>query len=77
MIKRTPWAIALIAIVGAMAALGRADHETQQAQHLRYCEDVALWQAEAARGIDPHHRTGHPDYQGIAEEHCPGLRPAR
>lgn len=69
--------IALLMAIGAMAALGRADHETEQRQLLTYCEDVAIWQAEAARGIDPHHRTGHPDYSGIAEDECPGMRPAQ
>lgn len=55
------------------ANLGAADEESL---HHTYCAEVAVWQAEEARGVDPLLRTGHPDYRGIAAESCPGMRPA-
>ncbi|MFJ5538588.1 hypothetical protein [Vreelandella titanicae] len=55
------------------ANLGAADKESL---HRAYCAEVAVWQAEEARGVKPTRRTGHPDYRGIAAGSCPGLRPA-
>ncbi|WP_336273771.1 hypothetical protein [Vreelandella indica] len=55
------------------ANLGAADKESL---HRTYCAEVAVWAAEEARGIGPNDRTGHPDYRGIAEDHCPGMRSA-
>lgn len=75
--SRTNWVIALGAALTVMALLGRADYATEQRILDTYCEDVAVWAAEAARGIRPEHRTGHPDYHGIAAEQCPGMRPAQ
>lgn len=74
--KRTLSVVALVVIVASMvlaANLGAADKESL---HQTYCHEVAVWAAEEARGIDPLERTGMPDYRGIAEDHCPGLRPA-
>lgn len=73
---KTLTALGLAAIGFSMvltANLGAADKESL---HRTYCHEVAVWSAEEARGVDPNHRTGHPDYRGIAAEHCPGLRPA-
>lgn len=73
---KTLSAIALMVLGLSMvlaANLGAADKESL---HRTYCAEVAVWQAEEARGIPPERRTGMPDYRGIAEEHCPGLRPA-
>jgi len=73
---RTLSLIALTAIIGSMIVASNLDASDNERMHRQYCQEVAVWAAEAARGIDPHHRTGVPDYRGIAEEHCPGLRPA-
>ncbi len=67
-------ALMVLGLTMALAAnLGAADKDSL---HRTYCAEVAVWQAEEARGIDPHHRTGHPDYRGNAAEICPGMRPA-
>lgn len=73
---KTLAALGLMAIGLSMvvtANLGAADKESL---HRTYCHEVAVWSAEEARGIEPNRRTGHPDYRGIAAEHCPGMRPA-
>lgn len=71
--------ITTLALLGAgismvlAANLGAADKQISQ---VRYCADVVTWEVEALQGIPPEHRTGTPDYKGIAAEHCPGMRPA-
>lgn len=73
---KTLTALGLMAVGLSMvvaANLGAADKESL---HRTYCHEVAVWSAEEARGIAPNDRTGHPDYRGIAAEHCPGMRPA-
>ncbi|MDX5979570.1 hypothetical protein [Vreelandella alkaliphila] len=70
--------VGVMGFVG-LAVAGHFDKSNQadvDAVHLRYCEGVAVWQAEAARAIPEFERTGHDDWRGIAEEYCPGLRPA-
>lgn len=72
-------ALQILALAGAVSALiwvTGTDREVEKAAMADYCHAVAIWQAEAARGIDPHHRTGHPDYDERAAEDCPGMRPA-
>lgn len=74
--RKTLIAIGLIVMGLGMilaANLGAADKESL---HQTYCAEVAVWQAEEARGVKPTRRVGHPDYRGIAAESCPGLRPA-
>lgn len=66
----------LVAIIGSMVLAASLDAADEKSLHQGYCTEVAVWQAEEARGIDPLQRTGHPDYRGIAAEACPGLRPA-
>lgn len=73
---KTLSAIALMALGLSMvlaANLGAADKESL---HRTYCAEVAVWQAEEARGVKPTRRVGHPDYRGIAEDACPGMRRA-
>lgn len=52
------------------------DHAMEAAAHRQYCSEVSIWRAEAARGIPAVERTGHPDYNGIADQQCMGIRPA-
>lgn len=64
-------AITALAIVAAMALVSKLDASESVRSHDRYCENVVIWQAQARQGIRPHDRNGHPDYDGIAEKHCP------
>tara|TARA_B100001079_G_C15980073_1_gene327138 strand:- start:284 stop:520 length:237 start_codon:yes stop_codon:yes gene_type:complete len=69
-------AVGFVVMVACFAYTSAADSEDAKRQQREYCQDVAVWQAEAARGIAPMNRTGAPDYKGIAADVCPGLRPA-
>ncbi|MFI8748817.1 hypothetical protein ACIGG6_02260 [Vreelandella lionensis] len=73
---RTLSLIALAAIIGGMIVASKLDASDKERMHRKYCQEVAVWEAEKARGIDPLDRTGHPDYRGNAAEVCPGMRPA-
>ena len=75
--KKTLSAIALMVLGLSMVLAANLDASSAEQLHETYCAEVAVWQAEEARGIEPLDRVGHPDYRGIAEDHCPGLRPAR
>lgn len=74
--QKIPLAIAAVAIFTALAYVGGQDRAEAQRQQTRYCENVATWLAQKARGVEPLNRTGHPDYQGTAATTCPGLHPA-
>lgn len=39
--------------------------ETGQAERQRYCEMVAMWEADASRGLDEWSRDGHPNYNRV------------
>ena len=70
------WPFALPAAFLALFVLGavqQTEREVAAEAHRQYCASVATWQAEARQGIAPERRTGHPDYDGIAAEQCPGL----
>lgn len=71
MSKRALGAVALAAIVAAMLLAAQGDAAEAERSHIRYCENVALWETQARQGVDPHNRHGHPDYDGIADQHCP------
>jgi len=77
MSSRTYGALALAAIVAAMLFAAHGDAAEAERVQMRYCENVVTWRVQAARGVDPLRRHGHPDYKQIAEAHCPGLRPAK
>lgn len=66
---------AIFSFVG-LAVAGAMDAPEPTELHKNYCQGVAVWEAEAARGIDPYQRSGHPDWREIAADVCPGLRPA-
>lgn len=63
-------AAAAFCFVG-IAVASSYDKKVAEATQARYCNEVAIWNAEAARGIRPERRTGQPDWRGIADEHCP------
>lgn len=76
-------AVMIAALAGALLGAGhvlgwiaKTDAKVEQGMLEAYCTGVATWQAEAARGVEPKIRTGHPDYNGTAADQCPGLRPA-
>ncbi|MGM8931423.1 hypothetical protein [Salinicola halophyticus] len=61
---------AAVLVAASTDLLGPSDYEVQLMQQDRYCESVATWNAEAARGVIPSRRYGHPDYDGIAAKVC-------
>lgn len=60
----------------AMGQLSKGEAQEEAEWLTAYCTDAAVWAAEEARGVPLNQRTGQPDYKGIAEESCPGMRPA-
>ncbi|WP_110642634.1 hypothetical protein [Salinicola sp. CPA57] len=69
-------ATAAVLVAASTDLLGPSAYEVQLMQQAQYCESVATWNAEAARGVAPSRRYGHPDYDGIAAEACaPVLSP--
>lgn len=70
------WAAFMILAVTVLGQLSQGEAEEQSDWLVSYCRDAAIWAAEEARGVPLEKRTGQPDYKGIAEEHCPGMRPA-
>ncbi|WIX32546.1 hypothetical protein QO259_17305 [Salinicola sp. JS01] len=60
----------VVLTVASTDLLGPSDYDVQLMQQARYCDGVATWRAEAARGVPPARRYGHPDYDGIAAEVC-------
>ncbi|MBT2788081.1 MULTISPECIES: hypothetical protein [unclassified Halomonas] len=70
------WAAFMILAVTVLGQLSQSEAEEQSDWLVSYCTDVAIWAAEEARGVPLEQRTGQPDYKGIAEESCPGMRPA-
>ncbi|WP_322528947.1 hypothetical protein R5R73_04730 [Salinicola sp. LHM] len=61
---------AVVLVIASVSLTGPSDYEVQLMQQDRYCESVATWNAEAARGVAPERRYGHPDYDGIADTAC-------
>ncbi|CAH1044524.1 hypothetical protein [Halomonas sp. TD01] len=70
------WAAFLFVALVVMGQLSKGEAQEQADWLISYCTDAAVWQAEEARGVPLSERTGQPDYRGIAEEQCPGMRPA-
>lgn len=69
--------ISLIAGFGfiGLATAGYMESPSVEKTHEAYCEGVDVWVSEGKRGIAEVDRTGRPDWRGIAEDYCPGLRP--
>lgn len=70
------WAGALLIALLVMGQLSKGEAQEQDDWLTVYCTDAAVWAAEEARGVPISDRTGLPDYKGIAEDSCPGMRPA-
>ena len=68
--------LAVAALISATIWVAATDRDLASASHALYCEDAAIWAAEEARGVPLEERVGQPDYRGIADDHCPGMRPA-
>ncbi|WP_447556395.1 hypothetical protein [Vreelandella sp. EE22] len=78
----TRWALALGAIITGLAVLGHGapgEADEPRRQLLVYCEGVAVFEAEKARGVPLENRVGHYDWDDRIDvaEQCPGMRPAR
>lgn len=74
----TKWALCLAAVIATMAMLAEGEAEDAQRDVLAYCEGVAVFAAEQARGVPLERRVGHRDWDdriNVAEQ-CPGMRPA-
>lgn len=74
----TKWALCLVAVVASMVLLAEGEAEDAQRDVLAYCEGVAVFEAEKARGVPLEQRVGHYDWDesiNVAEQ-CPGMRPA-
>lgn len=70
------WAAFLFVALLVMGQLSKGEAQEQADWLTTYCTDAAVWAAEEARGVPLELRTGQPDYKGIAEESCPGMRGA-
>ena len=73
------WAALAVAVIVAMGAVSKGDAEEYRQSVLAYCEGVAVFEADKARGVPLENRVGHRDWRddiNVAED-CPGLRPAR
>lgn len=46
---------------------GHFDRVSEEEDRALYCEMVAIWHSDAARGIAPEDRSGWPPYQGECE----------
>ena len=60
-------------IIVAFGIVGHFDAQEEQAQHEHYCEMVAIWKADAARGVPANDRAGWPPFDG---EHCVIMLPS-
>lgn len=70
------WVTIMLVSIAVLGQLSQSEAEKQTDWLVSYCTDAAIWAAEEARGVPLEQRTGQPDYKGIAEESCPGMRPA-
>lgn len=71
--------LSALTLAGAIAAMytlgtvGASDAQMRQQTLNRYCEGVAIWRAEALRGIEPARRAGRPEGRHNAAARCPEL----
>jgi hypothetical protein len=61
----------IAAAFGLLIAFGVAGHfdvQDEQVQHEHYCEMVAIWEADAARGVPSNDRAGWPPFDGECKQ---------
>jgi len=63
-IKRYQVPLAIIGIIIAMGIVGNMDAQEEERQIEHYCEMVAIWKADAARGVPANDRAGWPPFDG-------------
>ena len=51
-----------LALAGLLDSMDKAD---DAAQHDSYCQLVAMWEADKARGVDAYDRKGHPNFNRL------------
>lgn len=56
--------ITLLLVFAALAIAGTMDAQDAERSQTAYCEMVAQWDKDAARGIAPEQRTGWPPFDG-------------
>lgn len=76
--NRSIGALALAFILGVMILAAQGDAKEYQQSVLAYCEGVAVFEADKARGVPLDRRLGHRDWDERIDvsEQCPGMRPA-
>ncbi|MGQ7253939.1 hypothetical protein [Vreelandella titanicae] len=75
--NNTVWVVGLLAVVAALGMTAEGEAEDQERDVLAYCEGVAVFEAEKARGVPLEQRVGHRDWDDSINvpEQCPGMRP--
>lgn len=63
----------IVAMLYALGSIGATDAEVREQTRVNYCEGVAIWRAEAQRGIGPERRAGRPEGRYNASDRCPDL----
>lgn len=74
----TVWAVSILSVVAVLGMIAEGEAEDAQRDVLVYCEGVAVFEAEKARGVPLDKRVGHRDWDdsiNVAEQ-CPGMHPA-
>lgn len=74
--QRALLAGAAVTAVLVLGQLSKGEAIEQGDWLITYCTNAAVWAFEEKRGVPLERRTGQPDYKGIAENSCPGMRPA-
>jgi len=53
---------ASIGFLIALGIIGSMDRADEELNHKQYCELVAMWEADRAKGINAYDRKGHPNF---------------
>lgn len=52
------------AFVAVLGLVGHYDFQAAECEHALYCEMIAVWEADAARGVAANDRAGWPPFKG-------------
>jgi hypothetical protein len=66
--KTSQKVLSMIALLAIFAIASTMDFEDAKVENQQYCEMVAIWNADAEKGIPKAERVGWPPYEG--EEQC-------